>query len=119
MSIRNERKAHEALHYLSSNFRELSPDKEAFDAAIAALDTVISEYNGFDTSLVLIHRLSNHLLDEEDILREEGKAVGLRLAKSLAALWDINYASRQENAIRGPMRPKIAALEPDDPTSNS
>ena len=83
-----------------------------FEAADWALDTLISEYNGFDTSLVLIHRLTNHVLDEEDILREEGKPVGLRLAKSLNALWDINYASRQENAIRGPMRPKIAALEP-------
>ena len=112
MSIRNERTAREALHYLSTTLAEHSPDKEAFDSAINALDTLISEYNGFDTSLVLIHRLSNHILDEEDLLREEGKPVVLRLAKALAALWDINYASRQENAIRGPMRPNIVALEP-------
>ncbi len=111
MSIRNERKAREALHYLSTNLAEHSTDKEAFDSAINALDTLISEYNGFDTSLVLIHRLSDHILDEEDSLREDGQAVVLRLAKALAALWDINYASRQENAIRGPMRPNTTPME--------
>lgn len=110
MSIRNERKGREALQHLSG-LRDQSGEEKEFDAAIGALDTLINEYNGFDTSLVLINRLTNHVLDEEDKLRAEGAPIGLRFGKLLAAIADINYATRQENAKQGPMRPNIAALE--------
>lgn len=110
MTIQKERSAREGLKLLAS-LREQAPDKEAFDQAIAALQQVLEEYNGFDTSLVLIHRLTNHALDEDARLRDEGGAVGLRLGKTLSALWDANYASRQENAERGPLHPHIATME--------
>lgn len=110
MTIQKERDAREGLDYLKA-LREQAADPDAFDEAVAALERVLEEYNGFDTSLVLIHRLTNHALDQDEALREEGAAVGLRLGKALSVLWDANYASRQENAERGPIHPHIATLE--------
>ena len=110
MSIRKERKAREAVQFLKT-LRDDASDQETFDQAMTALETVIKEYNAFETSLVLIHRLVNHTLDEDDKLRDDGAAIGLRMGKAIAVLADVHYASRPENAELGPLHPNFAARD--------
>jgi hypothetical protein len=110
MSIRKERKAREAVQFLKK-LRDNVSDQERFDKAVTALETVIKEYNAFETSLVLIHRLVNQTLDEDDRLRDEGAAIGPRMGKTIAVLADIHYTSRPENAKLGPLHPNFGALD--------
>ena len=110
MSIRKERKAREAVQFLKT-LRDDTSDRERFDKAMTALETVIKEYNAFETSLVLIQRLVNHTLDEDDNLRDDGAAIGLRMGKAMAVLADVHYASRPENAELGPLHPNFGVLD--------
>lgn len=110
MSIRKERKAREAVLFLKQ-LRDDASDQKKFDKAMIALEMVMKEYSAFETSLVLIHRLVNQTLDEDDRLRDEGAAIGPRMGKVIAVLADIHYSSRPENAELGPLHPNFGVLD--------